>query len=417
MRPAASVLALAVFAGLAACGPASRYASVDPGGTGSAEPADAGETPDTSDAGEADVTRTYPAESPPVPMVVTLGGPVLATPKIVPVFFASDDGATVASVSDFVRHLGASDYWKAAVAEYGVGAAIAASPVSMPPADDPGASIDDATIQTWLTGKLEAGDTVFPAPDAQTVYLLFYPAGVTVTNAGAQGCAAFTGYHQETALDAAHGNARVAYAVVPRCGTASGVTGLDALTAVASHELAEAVTDPFPATAPAFLQVDDAHFYWTEVLGGSEVGDLCAHVDGAVVPLDEGPYRVQRVWSNAAARAGQDPCVPAPVGRAYFNAAPALGVVATTVQGRSVQIDGVRVAVGGSAVISLHLFSDAPTAGPWIVSARPAAGWTGELAFSFDTASGVDGDVVSMTVRVLGAGKYDREPFVVTSSL
>jgi hypothetical protein len=73
--------------------------------------------------------------------------------------------------------------------------------------------------------------------------------------------------------------------------------------------------------------------------------------------------------------------------------------------------------VGASATIPLRLFSDAPTSGPWTVSARPAAGWAGELAFSFDRTSGADGDVLSMTVHVLGAGRYGREPFVVTSEL
>jgi hypothetical protein len=289
--------------------------------------------------------------------------------------------------------------------------------VNLTDADDPAPTIDDATIQSWLAAKLEAADPAFGAPDPGTVYTLFYPAGVTVTLDGSQSCVDFNGYHQELALDASHGGASVAYAVVPRCPTVDGVNGLSAVTAVASHELVETATDPFPLSNPAYLQVDDAHFYWTEVLGGSEVADLCVRAAGPLVALGDLPYVVQRTWSNAAALAGHDPCVPAPTETAYFNSAPGLGVVSTLVNGQRVDVDGVQVAVGASAIIPLRLFSDAPTSGPWTVSARPAAGWTGELMFSFDQASGADGDVLSMTVHVLGAGRYGREPFVVTSEL
>ena len=85
------------------------------------------------------------------------------------------------------------------------------------------ASIDDAAIQTWLSGKLNADDLAFPAHTANTVYVLFCPSGTTVTVAGSTSCQSFGVYHQNFALDDAHGASSVACAVVPRW-AASGTT-------------------------------------------------------------------------------------------------------------------------------------------------------------------------------------------------
>jgi hypothetical protein len=338
---------------------------------------------------------------------------------MVPVFFSKDDASTTAAIGDFVARLGASSYWNAATGEYGIGPASAGTPVRASSADDPPATIDDSAVQAWLEAKLNADDPAFGPASQGTAFVLFYPAGVTVTFDGAQSCSSFRGYHEEVTLDASHGGVHVPYAVVARCAVAAdaGASGVvDEATQVASHEMVEVATDPFPVSNPAYLQVDDAHFYWTEVLGGSELGDMCTRASGAVVQAEDMPYAVQRTWSNAAASAGHDPCVPAPSGQPYFDAAPALDVVTTLVSGTQVKASGVHVSVGQSATVQVRLFSDGPT-GPWTVSARPALGWAGELDFSFDRTTGINGDVLTMTVHVLHAGRFDREPFVVTSQL
>jgi len=94
---------------------------------------------------------------------------------------------------------------------------------------------------------LQTGDARFPAPDANTLYAFYFPAGVTITtganvstgdggvdggddggddggtiDAGFGGgvsssCLDFGGYHDNIQLDAAHNNLNVAYAVIPRC--------------------------------------------------------------------------------------------------------------------------------------------------------------------------------------------------------
>ncbi len=389
--------------------------------------------------------------------MITGGGPVLASPKIVPIFFATDDTTTTASLADFVNKVGATQYWKAAVTEFGVGPAASATPIQLTSADNPASTIDDSAIQTWLAGKLDADDPAFPKPDANTVYAIFYPAGITITLGGGGGgggggdagaddggaddggpeggasvdagpsfppqasCTSFGGYHSNIQLDASHANLNVAYAVVPRCATFGPLSGLDAVTGAASHEFIEAATDPYPQTLPAYAQVDDAHIYWMSVLGGGEVGDMCAQFDGSFTKFAELPdYTVQRTWSNKAVTAGEDPCVPALPGSVYFNAAPVLDSIPITIFGQTVNVDGDTIAVGQSKSVELDLFSSGPTSGPWTLSALDGAGLRGQtpqLTFAFDNTTGQNGDKVHMTVTVVSAGRRNRESFIVFSQL
>ena len=77
-------------------------------------------------------------------------------------------------------------------------------------------------------------------------------------------------------------------------------------------------------TSPAYPLTDDAHIYWVRALGGGETSDLCAQDPESFTEFDELPYVVQRSWSNKAASAGHDPCVPQLQGDVYFNAAPVM---------------------------------------------------------------------------------------------
>ena len=57
--------------------------------------------------------------------------------------------------------------------------------------------------------------------------------------------------------------------------TSGSVALADRMTSTTTHELAEAATDPHFVTSPAYRCVDEAHAFWTELTGGSEVGRLC----------------------------------------------------------------------------------------------------------------------------------------------
>ena len=63
---------------------------------------------------------------PVLPQVVNVGGSSLASPKVLPLLYASDAGAT--DILAFLQELAASSYWAQTTSEYGVGTADCASP-------------------------------------------------------------------------------------------------------------------------------------------------------------------------------------------------------------------------------------------------------------------------------------------------
>jgi len=361
----------------------------------------------------------FPAPHPAPPQVVYLGGPVLEAPKLVPVFFANDDPTYEASLTDFVNKVGATPYWTTATSEYGVGAATAVAPIML--TETAPALLDDSTIQTWLQGKLDGNDPAWPPPDANTLYVLHYPAGTVVTLQSAMGpaqtCVGIGGYHSSTTLDTNHGSMEVPYAVIPRCANFGPLKGLDAVTGAESHELIEAATDPLPQDETAYGQVDDAHIFWELALGGGEVGDMCAQFPKAFTKFTDLPdYEVQRTWSNMSALAGHDPCVPALPGTVYFNAAPVLpDNIAFPGFGT---MKGVKIAIGDSKTIDVDLFSDGDTGGPFDVQAfdfNQLMGQPANLELSLDRDSGYNGEILHLTISPQAKGEFGANIFVLMS--
>jgi hypothetical protein len=440
----------------AACGSSSSGSPATP-------PADAGGATDSSMTGDdssttadgggdgGDAAVAYPAFVPTdVPQVVSETGPVMTAPKIVPIFYAADDTATVASLTDFSTKVVQTQYWSKIATEYGSAAGTSLTPIML--TDVLPASWDDSQIQAYLANVLQTGDARFPAPDANTLYAFYFPAGVTITtganvstgdggvdggddggddggtiDAGFGGgvsssCLDFGGYHDNIQLDAAHNNLNVAYAVIPRCPSFGPLTGLDAITGPASHEYMEAVTDPFPdseTVMPAFVTVDEPHFFWSSMLGGGEVGDMCAQNGGAFVKFPELPlYTVQRIWSNASTKAGADPCEPLLPTYTYINSIPILpDSLMLMTRGSTVNVKGVHVPVGMSATIEVDLVSSGPT-GTWTVSAIDQAGYRGQtpdLTFVWDKTSGKNGDKLHLTITTVTAGRRNYIPFLILS--
>ena len=95
-----------------------------------------------------------------------------------------------------------------------------------------------------------------------------------------------------------------------------------------SHELVEASTDPLVQTNAAYLGVDLNHLVW-DITPGGGIADLCAFEPQSFQRL-VGTFMVQRIWSNAAAAAGQDPCTPGlPASRLLKNSTQAIDNGAT----------------------------------------------------------------------------------------
>lgn len=356
--------------------------------------------------------QEFPAPHPSPPQGQSNGGRVLSTPHLVSVTFAGDKLA--ASLDAFAAALPAADWWPATMAEYGIGAGVTLPPIHL--AETPPRKLDDSDIAAWLADKLDGTHPEFATPpDPDALYLLYYPANTSITLSGSTSCQAFGGYHQSTRL---HDGTRVAYAVMPRCGIGAGGTLFDGLTAVASHEVVEAATDPDPSGKTAYASVDTANRGFAILAGGAELADLCEFMQD-VNYKSAFNFMLQRSWSNASAKAGHDPCVPAPSGRAYFNAAP---VLTDTIHlgGNGNGFPGMRIAPGGSATIELALFSDEPTQ-PFTVSAttdRTTFAQTAQrLSFSFDRDTGVNGSRIKLTVKVDRAGPNNHEGFAIESTL
>jgi hypothetical protein len=346
------------------------------------------------------------------PQVVMNGGPILAAPEIVPIFFAGDSDMQ-GQVEVFLQALAASSYWTAVVGEYGV-----AAPTVMPTivSTETPPTTDDA-----LRGLLEsyfAPPPIFelttqppdgwPRPNANTVYVVFLPAGVTLSAGTSVSCRDFGAYHDETA------DARIVYALVPRCPTMH--APIDAITPALSHELIEAATDPHPQSKPGWIGVDDIDAVW-DFTPGPELGDMCEYIAAAYQRL-VGEHVVQRTWSNASAAAGHDPCVPT-LGTAYVAAAPALDVITFAFPGGgSTKTRGIAVPNGESRTVDVQLFSDATTV-DWAIVAQDVASVVqhlpAELEVSLDKPLGNNGDTLRLTIKRLKDGDGGGSEFVVRS--
>jgi hypothetical protein len=353
------------------------------------------------------------------PQVESQGGPVLPNPRIVPVFFANSDPSLKAALSDFLARLGKTGWWRAATEEYGVGSPTCTDPVTL--AESANGDLTSFDIEHWLADALSQNPPLLPAADDNTVYVLLYPKEVNITlglpMGGMFSCRDFDGFHLSFRSKTPSLRNEVAFIVIPVCPTSPGMTAVDAVTVAASHELVEAATDPYPLDDPAYFYADDAHFAWNYTVGG-EVGDMCAQELSSYTKFDDLPYMVQRIWSNAAARAGHDPCVPVPASNLYFQAAP--DVRDAIKRSDTLTVTGVQLAVGESKTIPLDLWSDVDTKAPWTVRVREVGAPRGAaptLSLTLDKTSGKNGDKLNLTIKLLRQYPFGMALYQVTSRL
>ena len=328
-----------------------------------------------------------------IPQVIQSGGPVLAAPIVQPIFFASaTDTDTEPYVEAFLPALASSTYWPTVAAEYGVG------PMTIMPSivSTDAVPLTDADLQTYLVGQLDGAHAGWPAADTvSTIYMVMLPTGTAYSSACTTG--GFAGYHSEHSKGMTTG---FSFAVIANCGGDGGsASALDEVTVTISHELVEASTDPKPASAPAFQTTDAAHIAWSHE-AGAELADMCEWTPSMQQRL-VGNYLVQRIWSNAAATAGHDPCVPA-LGGPYYNSVPELGSVMLTAGNQTILTMGDSIAVGSSKEIVFDLFSDAPS-DDWDISVVDAAALFGApatLSVQYGrVSSGHNGQAIGILVR------------------
>jgi hypothetical protein len=222
------------------------------------------------------------------------GGPLLPHVKVSTLFWGASwkSSSLTGYFNNFFPTLFADGRFMANLAQYSAGGytigngSFAATDTDTQP---PSAKVTDAQIQSEIRAQVAAGN--LPQPDADTVYFVFTPPGVVVYDSqGSNSVTDFASYH-----DYVFGSDGFAYAVVPYDGTLSDPREM---TAYASHELAEAVTDPEPY---------DNTVGWYDDNNG-EIGDIPVtlyndnqiSIDGLLDQLnaaDGTPYLVQKVWS------------------------------------------------------------------------------------------------------------------------
>jgi hypothetical protein len=393
-----SLLSIAVLAAHALSGCASEaadgpghadaaLAQADAAQADAADHADAGagdtqadSAPPTPDVAE-DTGPFVQAKHPAPPKVSYFGNGLLLAPQLVTVTFPGD--ALAKDLATFAAGIGKSAYWNEVTQGY---CASGGSGDCIGPATDgghvelkvdPAATYADTTdgspssLQDFLLAELDNAD--LPAPATDTLYLLYFPKTTKITLGSgssappSKSCKDFGGYHHSIVYK----GTPVAYAVIPECGGKfSSLTALQIATNTASHEILEAVTDPFTvltqdgyATGYQLTPTTPSLLAWYLALHGGEVGDLCEDILGEGQSTTESDgFLVQRIWSNLSAAAGHDPCVPAPIGQPYFNAAPIKGK------------NAFQLSVGESVTFSVVAYSDAPVPGGWTVRGVDMAG-------------------------------------------
>jgi hypothetical protein len=160
----------------------------------------------------------------------------------------------------------------------------------------------NADLKTELAAQIAAGH--LPKPDANTLYMVHFPPGLKVKLGNALSCKSYCAFHDTD-------NHNIYYGAMPDqsvgsgCETSCGNAGpFGNLTATASHEVIEAVTD---------AQVGDvsgkgARFpmAWYDANKDkqgeeyAEIGDICSDYLADMKGPSGRVWKVQKMWSNQA---------------------------------------------------------------------------------------------------------------------
>jgi len=228
-------------------------------------------------------------------------GPVISKVKVVPVFWGNNvDGTVKANIPGFLSRVTQSHFYMDWLAEYSttmpggtnqvIGTGSATAAITISPANPTANHITAEEIQTELAAQIDSH--VLPQADENTFYMVYFPPlqpGDHITNVGGHSCGgadAFCGVHRNFL----HGSASIRYAIIPDFGPGSGCdvgcgsnTQFNNVTAVSSHELIEAVTDPNTVGG------------WRTASNTYEIADTC-EADQDTLPGSSDV--VQLIWSN-----------------------------------------------------------------------------------------------------------------------
>ncbi|KAJ3030693.1 UNVERIFIED_CONTAM: hypothetical protein HDU68_008082, partial [Siphonaria sp. JEL0065] len=187
--------------------------------------------------------------------------------------------------------------WYDIMAQYGVGRGSAVAGFSVSATKS---ALDDVNdIQPFLINLVKAGTI---KPNANTYFPIHFAPGISITQGGSGSCQVFCAYHGTIDISSLNvGTQYLYYGVMPdQGGSCAGGCGSDPSTlnnmfSVASHELAEAATDPAVGLATA----NAPPLAWYDGTNG-EIGDICNAQQGTTIGGDGVSYVIQKQWSNSA---------------------------------------------------------------------------------------------------------------------
>ena len=210
-----------------------------------------------------------------------------------------------------------------------------------------GGIIDDASIQDELKAQIES--SALPMPNADTLFAVYFPANKTIRVGSSLSGVDFCAYHGTVAASGAI--PEFAYSVLPdfttggmasHCGAG---TRYQNETAVSSHELIEAVTDP----AAGLATTTAPPLAWYDVANG-EVADICNGAVATVVGGDGAIYTVAKGFSNrfndcivtsppvVSITSGPNPSAPGP--KVTFTITVRSGLPVAKIRGTALIYDG-----------------------------------------------------------------------------
>jgi len=230
------------------------------------------------------------------PRLVYYGGPVIPNVKVVTIWWGGESVRYKSHLEQFYSAVTKSD-WYRIFAQYSTSNAIIGPGRwinSFNFSAAPRGTITDSQIRTSLRALIAKG--MIPDTDGNTYYAIHFAPGINIAIGKDISCETYCAYHTTMWR---YGDAGtfpyVYYGVIPdqgggcSLGCGDNPIELNNLHSVASHELAEVVTDP----AVGLSYYYSSPLAWYSTVGG-EIADICNAHQGVTLGADGKVYVVQK---------------------------------------------------------------------------------------------------------------------------
>jgi hypothetical protein len=236
----------------------------------------------------------YPAVPVSFPSVDKNDGYVMQNTRLVTITYDDDDNrATNEAFGDFIF---GSSYYAMLSNEYGFGGGMQVATLHWPAPTPTTQGSND--ILDSLRAAMDAGMVPLPmdTKDDNVLYAIYIgKTGAVSDGTNGASCTDWEGYHSY----ASYNGTKFPYTIIADCGL-----GIIEVTSTASHEVIETVSDPYDTPLGYIMDKNLPDLWYGDT--GQEIADMCDFENYTY----EGGFALQPIWSNAAAAAGNPPCVP-----------------------------------------------------------------------------------------------------------